>query len=115
MALVPWLGPGWMHDHVSLLANYDRVHLPPGFAWSITPALMSNLRAALHSDLRMADDLAVRASTVVWVASLAALGALGGHLGGAPKLRAALRVTGGGALAMAVTGLIGRLLGVSGL
>jgi VIT1/CCC1 family predicted Fe2+/Mn2+ transporter len=45
--------------------------------------------------------------------SLAALGAFGGHLGGAPLGRAALRVTIGGALAMAVTALIGRLLGVS--
>ena len=36
--------------------------------------------------------------------SLAALGAFGGHLGGAPIGRAALRVTIGGALAMAVTG-----------
>ena len=45
--------------------------------------------------------------------SLAALGAFGGHLGGAPLGRAALRVTVGGALAMAVTATIGRLLGVS--
>lgn len=45
--------------------------------------------------------------------SLATLGALGGHLGGAPRGRAALRVTLGGALAMAVTAAIGRLLGVS--
>ena len=45
--------------------------------------------------------------------SLAALGALGGHLGGAPIGRAALRVTLGGALAMAVTAAIGRILGVS--
>jgi VIT1/CCC1 family predicted Fe2+/Mn2+ transporter len=45
--------------------------------------------------------------------SLATLGALGGHLGGAPVGRAALRVTLGGALAMAVTATIGRLLGVS--
>lgn len=45
--------------------------------------------------------------------SLAALGALGGHLGGAPLGRAALRVTIGGALAMAVTALIGHLIGVS--
>jgi VIT1/CCC1 family predicted Fe2+/Mn2+ transporter len=45
--------------------------------------------------------------------SLAALGALGGHLGGAPLSRAALRVTIGGALAMAVTAAIGRILGVS--
>ena len=43
--------------------------------------------------------------------SLAALGALGGHLGGASLARASLRVTLGGALAMAVTALIGRLLG----
>ena len=45
--------------------------------------------------------------------SLAALGGLGGHLGGAPLGRASLRVTLGGALAMAVTAAIGRLLGVS--
>ena len=45
--------------------------------------------------------------------SLAALGAFGGYLGGAPLGRGALRVTVGGALAMAVTALIGRLLGVS--
>ncbi len=45
--------------------------------------------------------------------SLAALGALGGHLGGASLGRASLRVTVGGALAMAVTAAIGRILGVS--
>jgi VIT1/CCC1 family predicted Fe2+/Mn2+ transporter len=45
--------------------------------------------------------------------SLATLGALGGHLGGAPVVRASLRVTVGGALAMAVTALIGLLLGAS--
>ena len=44
--------------------------------------------------------------------SLGGLGALGGHLGGAPLGRAALRVTIGGALAMAVTAAIGRLFGV---
>ncbi len=45
--------------------------------------------------------------------SLAALGAFGAHLGGAPLSRAALRVSLGGALAMFVTAAIGRLLGVS--
>lgn len=45
--------------------------------------------------------------------SLAALGAFGAHLGGAPLGRAALRVTIGGAIAMAVTAAIGRILGVS--
>jgi VIT1/CCC1 family predicted Fe2+/Mn2+ transporter len=45
--------------------------------------------------------------------SLAVLGAFGGHLGGAPVGRAALRVTLGGGLAMAVTAIIGKILGVS--
>ena len=45
--------------------------------------------------------------------SLASLGALGGHLGGASIARAALRVAIGGALAMAVTAAIGLLLGTS--
>jgi VIT1/CCC1 family predicted Fe2+/Mn2+ transporter len=45
--------------------------------------------------------------------SLAVLGALGGHLGGAPVARASLRVSLGGALAMAVTAAIGLLLGTS--
>ena len=45
--------------------------------------------------------------------SLGGLGALGGHLGGAPLGRAALRVTIGGALAMAATAAIGRLFNVS--
>jgi vacuolar iron transporter family protein len=42
---------------------------------------------------------------------LALLGAIGGRLGGAPPGRAALRVTVGGGLAMALTALIGRWAG----
>jgi VIT1/CCC1 family predicted Fe2+/Mn2+ transporter len=45
--------------------------------------------------------------------SLASLGAFGGHLGGAPRARAAWRVTVGGALAMAMTAAIGRIFGVA--
>jgi vacuolar iron transporter family protein len=55
----------------------------------------------------------IPAIAAVSLISLAVLGAFGGHLGGAPLGRAALRVTLGGALAMAVTAAIGRLLGVS--
>jgi vacuolar iron transporter family protein len=50
---------------------------------------------------------------ILSLVSLAALGAFGGRFGGAPIGRAALRVTLGGGLAMAVTALIGRILGVS--
>jgi len=55
----------------------------------------------------------IAAISALSLASLAALGAFGGRLGGAPMGRAALRVTIGGALAMAVTAVIGRLLGIS--
>jgi VIT1/CCC1 family predicted Fe2+/Mn2+ transporter len=55
----------------------------------------------------------IPAIAAVSLAGLAALGAFGAHLGGAPLGRAALRVTIGGALAMAVTAAIGRVLGFS--
>jgi VIT1/CCC1 family predicted Fe2+/Mn2+ transporter len=58
-------------------------------------------------------SLRVAVVAAVSLAGLAGLGALGGHLGGAPLGRAAFRVTVGGALAMAVTAAVGRLLGVS--
>jgi VIT1/CCC1 family predicted Fe2+/Mn2+ transporter len=49
----------------------------------------------------------------VSLVSLSALGAIGARLGGAPVGRAALRVTLGGGLAMAVTALIGRIVGAA--
>jgi VIT1/CCC1 family predicted Fe2+/Mn2+ transporter len=49
----------------------------------------------------------------VSLVGLAVLGAFGGAIGGAPRVRAALRVTIGGAIAMALTAGIGRLLGVA--
>jgi hypothetical protein len=73
LALQPWLGPSWLPDYAGLLAGYDRAHLPEAFAWSITPELMSNLRAALHVDLGMRDDVAIRVSAVIWSISMAAI------------------------------------------
>ena len=58
-------------------------------------------------------SLRIPSIAAVSLVSLAALGAFGGYLGGAPLGRAALRVTLGGALAMIVTAVIGRILGVS--
>lgn len=45
--------------------------------------------------------------------TLMALGALAAFTGGAPMVRGAMRVTFWGALAMAITGLVGKLAGVS--
>lgn len=55
---------------------------------------------------------AISGSTLVL---LAVLGAIGARLGGAPWIRASLRVAFWGAAAMALTGLIGRLFGTAGL
>jgi VIT1/CCC1 family predicted Fe2+/Mn2+ transporter len=54
-------------------------------------------------------------SVVVVLVALAATGAGGAALGGAPVARATVRVMVGGALALLVTFLIGSLLGVSGV
>lgn len=51
--------------------------------------------------------------TVITLASLAALGGLGGKLSGSSMRRASIRVTLGGALALAVTYGIGRALGLT--
>jgi VIT1/CCC1 family predicted Fe2+/Mn2+ transporter len=50
---------------------------------------------------------------IATLVSLAGLGALGAHAGGAPKLRATMRVLFWGAAAMAITAGVGRLFGVS--
>ena len=57
--------------------------------------------------------LRIPAIAVTSLVALAILGAIGAHLGGAPRVRAALRVTIGGGLAMVVTAAVGRLLGVA--
>jgi VIT1/CCC1 family predicted Fe2+/Mn2+ transporter len=58
-------------------------------------------------------DHALYAIPVASLVGLAALGAFGAYLGGAHILRATVRVTIGGAIAMALTALVGRLLGVA--
>jgi VIT1/CCC1 family predicted Fe2+/Mn2+ transporter len=47
--------------------------------------------------------------------ALAVLGGLGAALGGAPRVRGAMRVLAGGGVAMAASALIGRVLGFAGL
>lgn len=55
--------------------------------------------------------LAIYVIPAASLVALAGLGAFGASLGGAPMVRAALRVTVGGGLAMALTSAIGHLLG----
>ncbi|HEX3849745.1 MAG TPA: VIT family protein [Polyangiaceae bacterium] len=58
-------------------------------------------------------SLRIPSIAAVSLLSLAVLGAIGAHLGGAPRAAAALRVCIGGSLAMAVTAAIGHLVGTA--
>jgi VIT1/CCC1 family predicted Fe2+/Mn2+ transporter len=55
----------------------------------------------------------IPAIVVTALVSLGVLGAVGGFLGGASRLKAAARVLAGGSLAMAITAVIGRLVGMA--
>ncbi|MBT1004035.1 VIT family protein [Paenarthrobacter sp. DKR-5] len=57
----------------------------------------------------------VPATFIAVLLALAATGSLGAYIGGGSKTRAAVRVVVGGALALAATFIIGRLLGASGI
>ena len=81
-------------------------------AWISAASFASFALLPILALLVAPDVWRIPAIAAVSIVSLAALGAFGGHLGGAPLGRAALRVTIGGALAMAVTAGIGLLFGV---
>jgi hypothetical protein len=86
LAVLPFLGAGWVHDYLAMLGRYDTLHLPAAFAWSIVPATMSNLRAALAVDLGVRDDVAVQSCTAVWAVAIGAIVAAGWR-GGASRGR----------------------------
>ena len=83
------------------------------------PVQAAWISAASFATFALIPLLALLAAPMAWAiptiatASLASLGAFGAYLGGAPMLRATLRVTLGGLFAMAITAGIGRLIGVA--
>ncbi len=99
----------------------DELGVDPGeLAKPFQAAWISALSFAVFALVPIVAHLVTPASVRIFgiagasLVSLFALGALGGHLGGAPRVRAALRVTLGGGLAMLVTALVGRLFGAAG-
>jgi VIT1/CCC1 family predicted Fe2+/Mn2+ transporter len=60
-------------------------------------------------------DVRVQVTFVAVLLALALTGALGAWIGGGSRLRAAVRVVVGGALALAATFSIGNLLGATGV
>jgi VIT1/CCC1 family predicted Fe2+/Mn2+ transporter len=109
------------------LSRKDRLRAHLRDELGIEPGVLANpLQAAWISALSFAtfasvpvvalllapERLRTAVVAAVSLASLCCLGALGAKLGGAPILRAALRVVVGGGVAMALTAGIGFLLGV---
>jgi vacuolar iron transporter family protein len=92
-----------------------------GTARPVQAALVSALSFAIGAALPVLAAVlapsAVRVPAIVLCALvfLAALGVVGARLGGASTVRGALRVLVGGAAAMVVTAVIGRIAGVAGL
>ena len=101
------------HIRDELGIEQNELARPLQAAWISAASFATFALVPIASLLLAPPALRIPAIAACSLVSLAGLGALGGHLGGAPLGRAALRVTLGGALAMAVTAGIGKLLGVS--
>jgi vacuolar iron transporter family protein len=86
---------------------------PMQAAWISAASFASFALVPVAALLVAPEALRVPVIAAVSLLSLATLGAVGGHLGGAPLGRAVLRVTLGGGLAMAVTAVIGRIFGAA--
>ena len=85
----------------------------------VQAALVSALSFAVGASLSLAAAVLAPATARIAVIAavtlvlLAVLGVLGARMGDAPRLRAALRITVGGGLAMAVTAMIGAAIGTA--
>jgi VIT1/CCC1 family predicted Fe2+/Mn2+ transporter len=100
-----------MHDELGI--DQTSLARPMQAAWISAASFASFAVIPIMALVVAPASLRIPVIAALSLVSLAALGAFGGHLGGAPLGRASLRVTLGGALAMAVTAVIGRILGVS--
>ena len=85
---------------------------PMQAAWISAASFASSALVPIAALLLAPAALRIPAIAAVSLLALGVLGALGGHLGGASMSRGALRVTFGGALAMAVTAWVGHIFGV---
>jgi VIT1/CCC1 family predicted Fe2+/Mn2+ transporter len=92
---------------------------PAALSRPMQAAWISAASFATFATVPIVGLLVAPAALRIWViavlslVSLAALGALGGYIGGAPIGRALVRVSIGGALAMTVSAVIGRILDVA--
>lgn len=80
LAISPLLGTGWVSDYLHLITTHNRLQADPAFAFSHFPQHMANLRGVLSVDVNLADDIASRIPSLIWLGTLAGLVALGPRL-----------------------------------
>ncbi|AWB48836.1 hypothetical protein HYN69_10250 [Gemmobacter aquarius] len=100
-----------VRDELGLSEVHTANPLQAAFASGLTFTLAAAVPMAAAA--LAPDSWIIAAVVVATLISLAGLGALGAHAGGAPKLRATARVLFWGAAAMAITAGVGRIFGVS--
>ena len=101
------------HLQDELGISRDALAAPFHAAWISATSFAFFAMIPITALLLASEALRVVMVVAASLVSLAALGAFGAQLGGAPLVRASVRVTVGGILAMAITAAIGKLLGVS--
>lgn len=103
--------------HLSAELNIDEseVASPWAAAGSSAIAFVSGAILPFAAIVLLPEVVRIPVTFVIVALVLAGTGALGARIGGSPLLRATVRVTVGGALALAATFLIGSLLGTTGI
>ncbi len=102
-----------VHARDELGIEEDRMARPFQAAWSSAVSFTLGAAIPLVAILVLPGAARIPGTVVVTLGSLAALGAVGARLGGAPLARAAARVAMWGAVAMGLTSLIGALVGTA--
>lgn len=103
------------HLAIELNIDLDDVVSPWHAAFASFGAFLAGALLPLIAILLPPAGWRVPVTMVVTLLALAVTGVVSARLGGAPRLRATLRLVIGGALALAATFLVGQLLGVSGV
>jgi len=103
------------HLSAELGIDEDEVASPIAAASSSAIAFVSGAALPFAAIVLLPEEVRIPLTFVIVALVLAGTGALGARIGGSPLLRATVRVTVGGALALAATFLIGSLLGTTGV
>jgi len=103
--------------HLSAELNIDESEVANPWAAAGSSAIAFVCGAVLPflAIVLLPESVRIPLTFVIVALVLAGTGALGARIGGSPLLRATVRVTVGGALALAATFLIGSLLGTTGI